>query len=65
MVGFEGLGMEDVEPGVPDMAASESLDERGFVDQRSARGVDQDHARLCPRQLLGPDERACFIVSAR
>jgi D-serine deaminase-like pyridoxal phosphate-dependent protein len=35
------LDVEHVEPGAGNRVAAESLDERGFVDQRPARGVDQ------------------------
>jgi hypothetical protein len=44
MIRLERLGMKDVEPGMANMSASERIQHGGFIDQRAACGIDQDHA---------------------
>ena len=37
-----GLAFEDVEAGRGELGGSQRVDERGLVDERTARGVDED-----------------------
>src|SRR5215510_4407942 len=54
--------MEDIEPGAPDLAALETLDQRRLVDERAARGVDENGARLQAGDARGIDDAARLVV---
>ena len=52
------LDREAVEAGAGDLARAHGVEQRGFVDQAAARGVDEDHAALACRQRLRVDQLA-------
>src|SRR5262245_31875575 len=54
--------MEDIEPGTPDLAAPKPFDQRRLVDERAARGVDQDHAAFHAGDARGIDDAARLVV---
>ena len=54
VVGGQRLDVEDVEPGAGDAPAAERRDQRGLVDDRPARGVDQ----VAPSASSAPARRA-------
>ncbi len=62
MIGLQRLGVEHIESGVADVAAGERGDQRGFVHQRAARGIDQDDARLHAGDAFGGQKAARFVV---
>ena len=62
MVRLERLGMKNVEPGMADMAAREGVEQGRFIDQRAARGVDQDRAGLDACEPLGVEQAAGLVV---
>src|ERR1700733_12470411 len=62
MIRRQRLDVEDVEPGVPDVARLQRVDHGGFVGQCGARGVDEDDARLHRRDPLCREEAACVVV---
>src|SRR6516225_9719151 len=51
VVRIKRLDVKHVETGMADAAARQSVNERGLVDQRGARGVDEDDARSHAREL--------------
>src|SRR5262249_58381805 len=65
VVRLERLGVKNVEPGVADVATCERIEERSFFDQRSARGVDENHASLGARKALGVDEAARLVAEGK
>jgi len=54
--------MEHIESGMADTAAVERRDHRGFVDQRAARGVDQDRAGFHAGDPRCVEEAACLVI---
>ena len=62
MIGRQALGLEDVDPGARDPAGRERLDERGVVDDRSARGVQEVGGRLHRREEVPVDEAARVVA---
>ena len=62
VIRLQRLGVENVEPDVADVPALERLDQRRLVDQRAARGIDQDRARLHARDALGAQESAGRVI---
>jgi hypothetical protein len=62
IIGLERLGVEHVEPGMADLPALQRSDQRGFVHQRAARGIDEDDARLHARNALGIEEAAGLVA---
>ena len=58
----ERLGVEHVEAGVADAAAAQAVQQGRFVDQRGARGVDENHARLHARELRRPRNPRVLVV---
>ena len=47
-------GVERVESGAPDPAVAQALDQRLFVDDRTARGVHEPRIRFHERQFVRP-----------
>ena len=62
MVGRKRLGVENVEAGMAQPAAAERGDQGLFVDERPARGIDQDRARLHASKPSGVEQAARLIV---
>ncbi len=62
MIGLQRLAVEDVEAGMADMATLQRLDHRRLIDQRAARGVDQDRAGLHPRDARLVEKAAGLVV---
>ena len=54
----ERLALDDVEARGGELARIEGLEQRGLVDDRPARRVDQDRARPHPRERPGVDQVA-------
>ena len=50
------LLLDHIQPGTADLAAFQRSNQRLFVDQRTAGGVDDEHAVLHLGQRLGIDE---------
>ena len=48
--------------GAGDLARLERRDQRGLVDELAARGVDDPHAVLHPRDRVGVDRAAGLVV---
>jgi hypothetical protein len=48
--------VEHVESGAPDPAVAQALDQRLFVDDRTARGVHKPRIRFHERQFVRPDQ---------
>src|SRR5215472_10669640 len=65
VIGPERLGVKHVETGMADMAALDRCDQGGLVRQGAARGVDQDRARLEPRDPPGIEEAARLLVERK
>ena len=57
-VGRQRLLCEDVERGARQVARAQRLDERGLVDERAARGVDEQRTGTQQRQALAVDQAA-------
>ena len=55
------LDVVDVERGAADGLALHRVDERGFIDDRSARRIHENGIRLHQRELLRADEAACAV----
>ena len=62
MIRLERLGVKDVEPGMAEMPALQRRQQRSFVDERPARGVDEDRAGLHARHALGAEKAPCLLA---
>src|SRR5208337_4339872 len=60
MVGGQGLSREDVESGAIEPPAAGRVDQRGLVDQRAARVVDQDRVLLHQADFARTDDAGGF-----
>jgi len=58
VVGRQRLGVEDVETGAGDALRPQCVDERRLVDDRTARGVDQQRCWPHERELVCADQPA-------
>src|SRR5690349_7404812 len=58
----EGLLFEDVEAGAGYFLGFEGVDECGFVNHRSARGIDEKGGRLHAEELGGVEQAASVAV---
>ena len=58
MAGGQRFGVEDVERGARDRARPQRLDQRGLVDDRPARRIDQQRSRFHRRESRRPDQAA-------
>src|SRR6202165_872795 len=56
------LDVEDIQPGVPDMAGLPGVNHRLLVDQRGACRVDEDDTRPQCRDALAREKTAGFVV---
>ena len=61
LCGIDRLLLEHVERGAGDAPAAQRLDQRGLVDDRPARHVDEVRGRLHPRELRRADR--CRVAS--
>src|SRR5207245_118711 len=62
MVEGQRLLVVDVEAGAGDRSLADRGDQRGLVDDRAARGVDQVGGRLHPRELTGAEKLARAVA---
>src|SRR5216110_2242700 len=62
MIHLERLGMKDIEPGVADVAACQRREEGGFVDQRRARGIDEDYPPFGAGKAPGVEKSPRLVV---
>src|SRR5262249_27848490 len=58
----EGLLFEDVEAGAGYFLGFKGVDERGFVNHRTAGGIDQEGGRLHAEELGGVEQAASVAV---
>ena len=59
------LGLEHVERGTGDLAAIEPVLQRSFVDETTARAVDDPHALFRLREILAAENVACLVGQRR
>src|SRR5882724_13387272 len=62
MIFRQRLDVEDVEPGMADVARLQGLDHRVLIDDRAARGVDEDDSGLHLTDTLARDQAAGLVV---
>ena len=62
VVGFQRLGVKNIEAGMADAARAQRLDEGCLIDQTGARGIDENHPRLHRCELRGSEKTAGLVV---
>src|SRR6266404_6173570 len=60
MVSPQRLGVKDIDPGAPQMARVEGVDQGLAIDDGATGGVDEQRSPLHPMDLPGADESTAF-----